>query len=70
VADPLNPMSKHKKSKPKPEPTPAPADPHEVLRRPANPPQPNKLAFFAALSLFFAWFVYLVYVAVVGLAQP
>lgn len=41
-------------------------DPHDVLRQPANPPRPHLLALLIALALFFAWFVYLVYVAVVG----
>ena len=61
-------MSKHKKHKQKAiSGTEGPAaDPHDVLRHPANPPKPNMLALLIALALFFAWFVYLVYVAVVG----
>jgi hypothetical protein len=37
-------------------------DPHDVLRRPANPPRGNLIAFLIAVALFFAWFVYLVFV--------
>jgi hypothetical protein len=61
-------MSKHKKLKPKDAPAAeeTPADPHDVLRHPANPPRPHLVALLIALALFFAWFVYLVYVAVVG----
>jgi hypothetical protein len=61
-------MAKHKKQKPKEPPVDdsAPVDPHEVLRHPPDPPRPNLVALLIALALFFAWFVYLVYVAVVG----
>jgi hypothetical protein len=60
-------MSKQKKHKPKDAPAEEPsADPHDVLRQPAHPPRPNWPALLIALLLFVAWFVYLVYVAVVG----
>jgi hypothetical protein len=42
--------------------TPA-TDPHAVLRQPADPPRPNRMAFLIAAGCFFAWFAYLVYVA-------
>jgi hypothetical protein len=61
-------MSKHKKQKSKDTTTSqeAAVDPHDVLRHPASPPRPNLAALLIALALFFAWFVYLVYVAVAG----
>lgn len=60
-------MSKQKKNKLKDATAAEPsADPHDVLRQPANPPRPNWPALLVALLLFVAWFVYLVYVAVVG----
>ena len=61
-------MAKHKKHKPKEAQAgeTVPVDPHDVLRHPAYPPRPNLVALLIALALFFAWFVYLVYVAVVG----
>jgi len=49
-----------------PDPESPPPDPHAVLRHPASPPRPSVVAFLIALALFFAWFVYLVYVAVMG----
>jgi hypothetical protein len=60
-------MAKPKKNKAKDAPAKEPSgDPHDVLRQPANPPRPHMLALLVALALFLAWFVYLVYVAVVG----
>jgi hypothetical protein len=61
-------MSKHKKHKSKDATTSqeTAVDPHDVLRHPASPPRPNLAALLIALALFFAWFVYLVYVAVAG----
>lgn len=60
-------MAKQKKSKrAQPAEAEAPVDPHDVLRHPANPPKGNVVALLVALSLFLLWFVYLVYVAVVG----
>jgi hypothetical protein len=60
-------MAKHKKpKKAQTTDTDAPVDPHDVLRHPASPPKANAVALVIALSLFVLWFVYLVYVAVVG----
>jgi hypothetical protein len=55
-----------KKSPPREPEAPPPLDPHEVLRRPANPPRKNTVALLVALALLFGWFVYLVYVAAYG----
>ena len=60
-------MAKHKKpKKAEPAQAEAPVDPHDVLRHPAHPPKGNPVALLVALGLFVLWFVYLVYVAVVG----
>lgn len=61
-------MAKQKKHKTKDAPVAEEqsTDPHDVLRQPANPPRPNWPALIVALALFFAWFVYLVYVAWTG----
>jgi len=59
-------MAKHKKPKKSEPEGEKPVDPHDVLRHPAHPPRANVVALLIALSLFVLWFVYLIYVAVVG----
>ena len=61
-------MAKQKKQKPaqSPDKDAVAEDPHAVLRHPANPPRANLIALLLALTAFFAWFVYLIYVAVYG----
>lgn len=59
-------MAKTKKPAKNTEPAAESADPHAVLRHPANPPRPRLAAFLFALAAFFAWFAYVVYVAMSG----